>query len=237
MLTLTYDPEHLPEGMTLVHRDFQLFMKRFREQISPLRVGFFMCGEYGEENSRPHYHVCIFGFDAPDRKYHRTSKAGFKCYTSEFFKKLWKNGEVYVGDVSFESAAYVARYVVKKVGSDGAKREIFNPETGEIFTREHEYGEMSRNPAIGKRWFEKYATDVFPHDRVITKGVKNPTPRYYDKLLADMNPLYLEEMRSKRRDAGWKRWQEMADREGVFWERYEVHEAVKLAAVKQLKRS
>jgi hypothetical protein len=40
---------------------------------------------------------------------------------------------------------------------------------------------MSRRPAIGKSWFEKYGSDVFPHDHVVLDGVKHPVPTFYDR--------------------------------------------------------
>ena len=45
-VTLTYDDEHLPANGSLVYRDFQLFMKRYRK-ITGSGVRFLMCGEYG----------------------------------------------------------------------------------------------------------------------------------------------------------------------------------------------
>ena len=67
-VTLTYDDEHLPKNGSLVYRDFQLFMKRLRKEFAPTNIRFYMCGEYGETFSRPHYHACLFNCFFPDRK-------------------------------------------------------------------------------------------------------------------------------------------------------------------------
>jgi hypothetical protein len=199
-----------------------------------------MCGEYGDVNSRPHYHVLVFGFYPVDRVYYRTSSAGFKAYTSEFLDSVWRFGRVYVGDVSFESAAYVARYVLKKVGSDGIKREILNVETGEVVSRLHEYGRMSRRPAIGRDWFNLFATDVFPHDRVMVRDRKVGVPKYYDKLLDAISPLYLAELKAKRvfrADVAYERLEsENWDSRFQDLKRLKVHEAVKLASIRLLSR-
>jgi hypothetical protein len=67
-VTLTYDDEHLPPGGSLNYPDFQRFMKRLRKNSkSPIR--FYMGGEYGESTLRPHFHVCLFGYDFPDKVY------------------------------------------------------------------------------------------------------------------------------------------------------------------------
>jgi len=50
----------------------------------------------------------------PDRKLFKRSGSGFNLYTSAELSRLWPYGHASVGDLSFESAAYVARYCVKK---------------------------------------------------------------------------------------------------------------------------
>lgn len=241
MLTLTYDESHLPSDLSLCHRDFQLFLKRLRSSIFPRRVRYYMCGEYGELNSRPHYHAIVFGFYPVDRVFFRKSDAGFNCYSSKSLDVLWKLGSVYVGDVTFESAAYVARYVMKKVGSDGVKREIFDVDTGEIFLREHEYSRMSLKPGIGAEWFSRFACDVFPRNHVVMRGVKCSVPRYYDTLLGRINPVYLAAMKAQRVDGAecaFKRLED-ANSHNLFGDlrRLKVHEHVKLASLNLLKRS
>ena len=51
-VTLTYADENLPADRKLNHFDFQLFMKRLRKEYGE-GIGFFMCGEYGEQTQRP----------------------------------------------------------------------------------------------------------------------------------------------------------------------------------------
>lgn len=256
MLTLTYDEASVPADLSLRPRDVQLFLKRLlqsrmRAWRARKRSGeaeptpkqrFYMCGEYGERNSRPHYHVLYFGFYPEDALYFRKGDSGFKCYTSESLAKIWGFGQVFVGDVSFESAAYVARYVMKKVGSDGVDREILDVTTGEIIHREHEFARMSLNPGIGSTWFEKYASDVFPHDRCIVRGVTNRVPKYYDVLLDRSSPLYLAQIKAKRRARADAKDIELYDAappelKGGDYHRLKVHEKVKLASIKSLKRS
>ena len=65
-ITLTYDDQNLPRHGSLDKTHFQKFMKRMREHLSPLKIRFYHCGEYGEKYTRPHYHSLIFGYDFPD---------------------------------------------------------------------------------------------------------------------------------------------------------------------------
>lgn len=175
-LTLTYSTENLPAGNSLCKRDLQLFMKRLRKHHDS-KISYFACGEYGDNSLRPHYHAIIFGYDPPDKKPHQRSKNGEMLYTSESLNSLWTYGHSIIGNVSFESAAYVARYCLKKrtgLGSDHHYK-----------GREPEYAVMSLKPAIGKEWLKKWKTDVFPHDYVIMRGKKMKPPRYYDNLLSE----------------------------------------------------
>lgn len=204
-VTLTYSPEMLPLGGTLVVRDFQLFMKRLRKaRREPVR--FFHCGEYGDQFSRPHYHACLFGCDFPDKVFSHTTGAGEKLYTSAELDRLWQKGLTSCGSVTFESAAYVARYVTKKVTGAGAAAwyERVNRETGEIFSVLPEYTTMSLKPGIGATWFEKFRRDVFPSDEVVMGGRVQRPPRYYDKLLGVGDTPELERIKRDRvlRSAG-----------------------------------
>ena len=58
-VTLTYGRDCVPANGSLEHRDFQLFLKRVRKSLA-VPVRYFMCGEYGPKNGRPHYHACLF---------------------------------------------------------------------------------------------------------------------------------------------------------------------------------
>lgn len=181
-VTLTYDNDHL-RSSSLIYRDFQLFMKRLRKAKGPVR--FYMCGEYGEGGSRPHFHACLFGVFFEDREVLKVLPSGSTLYTSEELKRLWPFGFSSIGDVTFESAAYVARYVMKKVTGSGAADHYLSVSaaTGEVVERVPEFNRMSLKPGIGAKWFEKYAREVYPRDFVVLNGVKMKPPKYYDKVL------------------------------------------------------
>lgn len=202
-ITLTFDePSRLarknPESLD--KKEFQDFMKRLRERIKPQKVRYFHCGEYGEKSERPHYHALLFGYDFPERK-PWTKVNGYQYYTDESLAELWPYGFSIIGELSFDSAAYVARYIMKKQGGEAAPdrgKKVLS--TGEIV--EAEYCTQSRRPGIGYEWYMKYgATDVHANDTVVPKDknmVMRP-PRYYDKLLEETNPERFEEIKKERR--------------------------------------
>lgn len=169
-ITCTYSDKKLPEDGSLYYRDFQLFMKRLRKE-SDFKFKFYMCGEYGETTNRPHYHALLFGCDFSDREFYSTSRSGEKLYTSELLEGLWQNGFCTVGDVTFESAAYVARYVTKKVTGDKAADHYMG--------RVPEFCHMSNG--IGASWLAAHGKYTFDHDHVIINGKRAKVPRYYDK--------------------------------------------------------
>lgn len=230
-LTLTYDDDHLPEGQTLRYRDFQLFMKRLRK-ISP-KLRFFMCGEYGDKLGRPHYHAIMFNLPIDDLKYYSKTGSGSKIHTSEKLTKLWGMGEVFIGDVTFESAAYVARYCLKKVtGKDSEEfYKRLDTSTGEIISIEPEFAHMSLKPGIGRPWLDRFGSDVYPHDYVIIRGQKVKPPKYYDRVFEQGNPDDLDYIKAQRElDAALN----MPDNSRA---RLAVKEEVKRASISTLQRS
>lgn len=232
-LTLTYSDKHIPEDKSLRVEDFQKFMKRLRRGSSvPLR--FFHCGEYGERSARPHYHVCLFGEDFyADRKRISDSQSGFPQYISQRLCETWGLGEIHqqtIGELTFESAAYVARYCLKKVTGDGAAEHYAG--------RHPEYVTMSRRPGIGAGWFERFNGEVYPSDSVVMRGREFLPPPFYDKLLEKADPALFARVKSARSseiissvDMDYSQWQE------AFGRRLSVKEEVKEQTIsKTLKR-
>ena len=188
-LTLTYDDDHMPKNKSLVLSDYQNFMKRLRKSIAPKKVRYYHCGEYGEKLERPHYHSLLFGHDFEDKKYF-TKRGDHRLFTSETLSGLWPYGYSVIGDVTFESAAYVARYIMKKVTGERAEEHYDG--------RTPEYTTMSRRPGIGKTWFEKFSSDVYPHDRVVVRGHYTRPPRFYDNILSKIDPSLHALLKIKR---------------------------------------
>lgn len=220
-ITLTYREEDVPRCGSLIKKHFQDFMKRLRKN-SGVKMRYFHCGEYGEKRGRPHYHALLFGYRPEDLALAFEGAEG-PVYTSPFLEKTWGKGFVTVGEVNFKSAAYVARYVLKKAfGAQAHKEyEFLQPE----------YVTMSRRPGIGARWLECFRSDVFPHDYVVAEGYKNPTPRFYSNLLKAVDPAMFEDVRAQRVEKSKEYFEKMS------LDRLRVCEKVQLLTNKQLKRS
>ena len=188
-VTLTYNDEHLPEGMTLRPEDMTKFWKRLRKHVGQ-KVRYFYCGEYGDNRGRPHYHAVIFNLEFGDKKFFKMSyySNGDACplYRSATLEKLWPYGFSSIGEVTFESAAYVARYVMKKRTGEGAENYYnYIDHNGVVHDRLPEFVRMSRRPGIASGWFERFGGDVYPNDFVVVKGRKYRPPRYYDEQLEE----------------------------------------------------
>lgn len=192
-VTLTYSEDSL-KSLSLRYKDYQLFMRRLRKAFNGQKVRFFMAGEYGEQFNRPHFHACLFGVHFHDRQYYRTLPSGFKVYTSKKLEELWPHGYSSIGDVTFESAAYVARYVCKKVTGNNAEEhyKAWDWRLGREIEVQPEFCQMSLKPGIGYPWFEKYGSEVFPHDRVVVNGHAAKPPRAYDKWMKKHPEVFSE---------------------------------------------
>lgn len=223
-ITLTYSDKHMPKNGSLSRgkrSHFQLFMKRLRKKNTGKKIRFFHCGEYGEKLGRPHYHAILFNHEFEDKVLHSEHNES-KLYVSKDLEKIWGKGFCIIGDVTFESAAYVARYVVKKI--NGARAKAHYKE------RAQEYTTMSRRPGIGKKWFERYIRDIYPDDFVIMRGKKMRPPRYYDVMLErDYAEEYADIKRGRQID------NPVRDDDNTH-ARLAIREQVQLRKLEQLKR-
>jgi len=196
-ITLTFNDWVLNErNQSSVNvKDFQNFMKKLRNSTKK-KIRFFHCGEYGSKRGRPHYHALLFGYDFPD-KTHWATEGGNKTFISDKLKSLWPYGWSVIGDVSFNSAQYVASYINKKITGDLAE-DHYKTEYDEPI--QPEYCTMSRKPGIGYTFYNKYKFDIYPHDYCEINGKKIMPPRYYDELLKGEDPVLYEQIKQKRMD-------------------------------------
>ena len=178
-LTLTYNPENLPQNGSIDPDAPVLFMKRLRKAFGA-NIRSFGCAEYGEKGGRPHYHICVFNFSFKDKVLWKEHN-GQKYYTSEKLSEIWPYGYAVIGDVTFESAAYVARYCMKKINGKKAAETYGNklPERAVC---------ISRRPGLGRAWFDKFKSDVYPSDTVVVRGREMRPPKYYDRVYELENP-------------------------------------------------
>jgi len=138
--TLTYAPEFLPTGSTLVPSHLSYWVRSLRKSLQRNGQGtirYFGVGEYGTKLGRPHYHVFLFGLSA-----------GWKAEAT----RLWKYGHVmWAHDpVNTKIAEYTAGYTVKKEGKDREK----------LGSRHPEFSRMSLRPPVGAAWADKFGTGL-----------------------------------------------------------------------------
>ena len=252
-ITLTFNDDNLPKDLSIRKEHLQKFFKRLRRKLDreaeqngtiPTRFKYFACGEYGESSHRPHYHAILFGYDFPDKELH-TKRNGNLLFRSRSLEKLWPQGYSLIGDVSFESCAYVARYVMKKRKGDrdyvdpqtGLKNYEFyllgDIETGEVHEVEPEFVLMSRGSGktsdpdtwrygIGRNWLNTFKSDT-NKDFITLNGVKMKLPKYYDSVLEMEDELEFRKRKARRRTQA-----ELRKEDNTF-ERLMVKEKVKKA--------
>ncbi|AXH75805.1 MAG: replication initiator protein [Microviridae sp.] len=210
--TLTYDDESLPPGGTLCLRDVQLFMKKLRfakNSTVENPVRFFLAGEYGDVNKRPHYHALLFNCPFTDLVRWSSGKRGEPLYTSRELSELWGKGHCSLGEVTYESAVYCAKYGLKKlkVNADSPpaireeyeRRYVVYDADGVVYERVPEFAVMSRRPGIGADYYNKYGKEVRDHDSVVVSGRKVRPPRFYDGRSEVVDPERFEELKAARK--------------------------------------
>lgn len=141
-ITLTYDEEHVPVDEELMvpvvsKRDIQLFMKRFRKEISILGYScrYFICAEYGPKTLRPHYHGILF--DLP--------LTFTKKFLSDLLVRTWQQGFITLAPVTPGRCRYVAKY---------CSSFMFLPEYLQN-ERRKPFLLVSRKVGIGKRFVDR----------------------------------------------------------------------------------
>lgn len=190
--------------------------------------------EYGEKYARPHYHICLFGISFQDTKLIQTTPQGFKLYESETAKKYWPYGNHMIGELNFETAAYTARYIMKKITGQKQKKhyEKIDADTGEIIIINPEFNEMSRDPGIGKKHYEKYKKDIYKEKKsqVRINGHTNKPPRYYDKQYQKNNPEHYKTIKFARQLDAIQKWRNHTPA------RLKAEETIKTQATKTLRQ-
>lgn len=211
-VTLTYDDDHLPPAFpvdeatgeilsvnaTLVKNDLQKFFKRLRKN-SKQDIRYYSCGEYGSSTYRPHYHCIIFGLHLDDLKLLKDNFSGSPYFVSDFIAKCWPFGYHIIGKVTWQSAAYVARYTMKKALNGFDKR--YYQKAG----IEPEFQVMSLKPAIGRQYYDDHP-EIFDYDSFSVStpqgGRRMYPPEYFRKLFKAEHPSeYLKRSLNSRRNA------------------------------------
>lgn len=207
-LTLTYDDDHVPyseyvdldgviqTSMTLVKKDVQDFVKRVRSDLNYRGLDgfrYYCAGEYGDHTARPHYHMIAFGLHLDDLKLYKETPIG-NYYTSDFLSSKWRNGYVIIGNVEYDSCAYVARYILKKQKGDSSA--IYD-----FYNVCPEFSLSSRRPAIGSQYFYDHYISIFPRDSIVLpSGRCVRPPRLFDDYMSKMDEELMADIKLKRAD-------------------------------------
>ncbi|WNK14212.1 MAG: replication initiator protein [Microvirus sp.] len=186
-LTLTY----AKDPVSLNKRDIVLFLKKLRKKLEPTKIRYFQCGEYGSKTDRPHHHVLLFGYDFPDKVF-MSQKNRNNYYVSRSLADLWPHGMHAIGDLTYDSACYTARYILKKMNGD-QKESHYGDKIPEFTTQ-------SRKPALATTWLQENLMDIYNHDQcVVSHNLIARPPKYYDRLYDQLHPDRLKTLKAERR--------------------------------------
>lgn len=216
-ITLTYNDDHLPRGkgwsvesgecfdsVTLEPKDLTKFIKdvrgHWKYHFDHIGIRFMAAGEYGDTSRRPHYHLIMYNLPIDDLKLWKTNYNKQKLYVSPTLSKIWGKGYVVIGEVTWESSAYVARYVMKK--QTGKDNRIVYSALGQ----KKEFMRVSRNPGLARNYFEDNYKKIYETDQVFVnrggKVIASKPVAYFDRLYEKINPVWLSLIKGMRQDAG-----------------------------------
>ena len=211
-VTLTYDNDHLitserslltdKNTLTLYPRDVTLFLKRLRDawdyRYNWQGIRYYLCGEYGSTTARPHYHLLLFNCPIPDLKYSAKNTRGDIHYNSDELTELWGNGFICIGELTWETAAYTARYVLKKFkGETKDETEAYYKNAGLV----PEFTRCSRRPGIARGYYEAHKDEIYKNDEIILpKGKVTKPPKYFDNLMKDDDMKVISMIKYARRN-------------------------------------
>lgn len=184
-LTLTYSPKCVP---FVKKQDIFKFIKALRNKYGA-GIRYYGVFEYGTQSDRPHFHIILFNFFPQDSEIVAPGPFGGYYYKSKELQSLWKFGFVSVGDLSFNSCAYVARYCNKKIKDNGVIHKI------------PEFSFMSRRPGIGENYFRDHYESLVATDKIyapIEGRYSFSSFRYFDKLIEKIDPFKLQELKDRR---------------------------------------
>lgn len=206
-ITLTYNDASLPEDRSLSKDEARLFVDRLRKmqwRKFKRRIRYFTAGEYGDDKNRPHYHLIVYNCFFDDLKFYKKNERGESLFSSKLLSEAWQNrGFCTIGEVTYDSAHYCAKYGLKRVTGLKAD-EYYTAYTadGIIYTLQPEYSTKSNRPGIGRFFFEKYYKEMYVTDSCVVNGKEVPVPKYYDTLYEKIDPAHMLVIKRNRRKRG-----------------------------------
>ena len=210
-------------GGYLEPKDMTDFLKRLRKHwkkyYNAENIRYFYCGEYGgpprplwkdkktgelhySEGFRPHYHMCTFNFPIPLDKLEldkERSKSGAAQFICKEIEEIWGKGRVRISELNWQTCAYTARYITKKINGEMAKEHY--PSKGQT----KEFVRMSRMPGIAKDFYDRHKDEIYKLDEIILKVTDSKTISvkpcsYYDRLYDIENHERMQELKEIRKE-------------------------------------
>lgn len=187
---------------SLRKEDMAKFMKDLRSALDyhygVSNVRFYGCGEYGSKGGRPHMHLLLFNCPLPDVRV-VTNIKGEKYMQSDFLEKVWKKGFVHIGEVTWDSASYVARYMLKKSKGTSEKEYLMYCSSLGASPQINEFTNGSRKPGIGFGFFDDNKEAIYKYDQVLLpNGFVCKPNKYYDRLFDKLDADRLVEVKEQR---------------------------------------
>ena len=244
-ITLTYDEKHLTipqemetsEGITytdleenewkgiLVPKEFKRFLNTLRKiskrEFKHTGIRYIGCGEYGGKEKRPHYHLILFNCPLPIESFYKPRCSWNKdmYYQNEIIERAWPNGISNICEANWNTIAYTARYITKKV--NGKESEEYYTMQGQI----PEFLRSSTQPGIARQYYEDHKKEIYEKDKImiVTKdGVQWSTPpKYFDRLLKKEDPEKMKWIKEQRRRKNINMLQAKADLTSLTrWEQF-----------------
>lgn len=220
-LTITYDQEHLPAADTMIdpktgeelgenpfgslkEKELTDFIKRLRihyeRKYNHTGIRYMACGEYGDKGNRPHYHMIAFNLPIPIERlrFHEYNENYEAMYRCEELEDIWGKGMIVAAEVNWNTCAYVARYITKKVGIPTQK------DYYQCLGIQPEFFRMSRRPGIGRTYYDEHKKEIYEKDQLIIQKygggtMKVKPPKYYDKLYDLEYPEEYEKIKKERK--------------------------------------
>lgn len=209
-LTVTYSDEYLPQatkvntetgeihrGISLRKEDMQNFVKRLRYHYKGCKIKYISAGEYGGQTLRPHYHYIFFGLPLEQEQFKKVGMSPLNqpYWMLQKLTNIWGMGHITIGRVTWESAAYVARYTLKKV--KGKDKLWYNMQgMDEEFT--------TKSQGIGKGYFEMYKNKIYKTDSIpiVNKnsGANVKPPKSFDRILREIDTDLYDQIKEQRKE-------------------------------------
>lgn len=204
-------------GASTELKDLQNWIKKIRDNHPNKNIRYMAAREYGTNTLRPHYHIIIFGLpldrelfvkignnangDALWTTPQLDNEISKDCWSvrrplGDRTAKMYRAGNVIIGEVTFQSISYVARYTMKKANKDYKNDWWYNAQGLDIEG-------ISQSQDLGKWYYDQHKHEIYEIDLVPVLG-KNGNlsrpPKSFDRLYKKEFPKEFAKVIEKRKE-------------------------------------